>query len=67
VVFLHAFSGVYNGDWHEKVLRESTAQEVSVVEAVSVDNPPGDITVFDETLGGIGGLDPLLHTRTPTG
>jgi hypothetical protein len=33
------------------------------VKAVSVDNPPGDVTVLDVTLGGIGGLDSLLCAR----
>ena len=37
------------------------------MEAVGVDNPPGDVTVLDETFGGIGGLDSLLHARALAG
>ena len=34
------------------------------METVGVDNPPGDVTMLDEALGGLGGLDSLLHART---
>jgi hypothetical protein len=40
---------------------------MAVVEAVGINNPPGDVAVLDETFGGIGGLDSLLHARTLAG
>ena len=43
------------------------AQEVAIVEAVGVDNPPGDIVMLDEALSGLGGLNSLLHARTLAG
>ena len=37
------------------------------METVGVDDPPGDITMLDETLGGLRGLYSFLHTRTFAG
>ena len=62
-MFLLAFHGVCDGDWNDNVLREATVQEVAIVEAVGVDNPPGDVAMLDEALSGLGGLNLLLHMR----
>ncbi len=37
------------------------------MEAVGVDDPPGDVTVFNEGLGGLGGHNSLLHARAFAG
>ena len=66
-MFLLAFCVIYDGDWDDEVLREATTQEVAVVEAVGVDNPPGVVAaMLDETLSSLSGLNPLLHTRALT-
>jgi hypothetical protein len=36
---------------------------VTVVEAVGVDDPPGDVTMFDEAVGDLGRLKSFLHAR----
>ena len=68
MVFLLAFGRIYDGDWDNKLLRETTTQEVTIVETVHVDDPLGSFVavMLDETLGGLGGLDSLLHTRALT-
>jgi hypothetical protein len=40
---------------------------MAVMETVSVDNPPGDIAMLDEALGGFERFDSFLHTRTLAG
>ena len=37
------------------------------MEAVNIDDPPGDIAMLDEALGFLGGLDSLLHSRAAAG
>jgi len=49
VVFLLTFCRINNRDWSKEVLRESTAQEVAIVEAMSVDDPPRDIAMLNES------------------
>ena len=39
------------------------AQEMTTVEAMSINDPLGNITMLDKALGGFRGLDSLLHTR----
>jgi hypothetical protein len=40
---------------------------MAIVKAVGVNNPPRNVTVLDETLGGLGGLYPLLDMRALAG
>jgi hypothetical protein len=66
-VFLLSFRGIYDRYWGNEVFGETPAQEMAVVKAVGVDNPPRNIAVLDEALGGLGGLYPLLNTRALAG
>lgn len=66
-VFLLTFCGVYNWNWNNEISWEAATQEVTIMETVGIDNPPGDITMFDEALGGLRGLNSFLHARTFAG
>jgi hypothetical protein len=63
-VFLLSFCGIYNRNRSEEFLGETTAQEMSVMEVVGVDDPPGNIAMLDEGLSSIRGLNPFLNMRT---
>lgn len=63
-MFLLTLRGFNNRNCCKEFFREATAQEMAIVEAVSVYDPPGDIAMFDEALGSIGALDSFLNART---